>query len=65
MKYVNRWILLTESYVRTFKISLPRWGNAVNLRKIIANKYACQLCSTDSDLLIHRSSRSPFPAGER
>ena len=34
MDYVNRWLLLTESYVRTLKIGLPRWGNAVNLRII-------------------------------
>ena len=39
MKYVNRWLLLTESYVRTFKISLPRWGKvdreARRMRRLI------------------------------
>ena len=34
-------------------------------RKVRTIRCACRSCSTAGALLIHRSSRSPFPAGER
>ena len=46
-------------------------GNNLLLRLIILclnyifSWYACHLCGADGVLLIHRSPRSPFPAGER